>query len=183
MTAPDPPLVRSAQASDATAIARVSARAFEATYRGIVPDPALDEWISHAPTTWRDALERSEPDTPTRVWVAERSGLVIGYAVASPGKDWWRPPPDGAGEITSLYLDPEVIGTGVGRLLYERAVADLAGRGFDPLVVWAFRENARALAFYERMGLAIDVADHDWVLADIPCPIVRFRGTLSPKAG
>ena len=54
-------------------------------------------------------------------------------------------------------------------------MADLRRAGFNPLVVWAFRDNQRAVRFYERKGLAIDVADHDWLLGDVPCPIVRFR--------
>jgi hypothetical protein len=48
--------------------------------------------------------------------------------------------------------------------------------------VWAFRGNDRALRFYERMGLAIDVPGHDWVLGGIPCPIVRFRRDWPPGA-
>ena len=54
-------------------------------------------------------------------------------------------------------------------------MADLRARGFNPFVVWAFRDNHRARRFYEGKGLAIDVPEHDWVLGDVPCPIVRFR--------
>ena len=34
-----------------------------------------------------------------------------------------------------------------------------------------------AMRFYERMGLTVDVPEHEWVLGDVPCPIVRFRLT------
>ncbi len=168
--------VRLATIDDAEAMGGVAARAYEATYRGIVPDPVLDEWIAEAPSTWRSAFENRAPDSPGRAWVAFRDGSIVGYATTSPAKDTWLPPPAGAGELTNLYLDPDVIGSGVGRMLYEHAVGDLRERGFDPLVVWAFRDNPRAAAFYPRMGLAIDIADQHWVLADVPCPIVRFRG-------
>jgi GNAT superfamily N-acetyltransferase len=171
--------VRLADVADADALGVVSARAFEATYRGIVPDAALDEWIREAGAGWRAAFEHRTPDSPSRAWVAVRDGSVIGYATTSPARANWLPPPDEAGELTNLYLDPDVIGTGVGRLLYDHAVGDLRDRGFDPLVVWAFRDNHRARRFYEARGLAIDVPDHAWVLADVPCPIVRFRGALA----
>jgi GNAT superfamily N-acetyltransferase len=174
--------IRAAEPDDAAALGGISARAFEATYRGIVPDAALDEWIEGATASWRTALAERAPDSPSRAWVADRDGTLIGYATTSPAKGNWLPPPDGAGELTNLYLDPDVIGTGAGRLLYEHAVADLRERGFDPLVVWAFRDNARARRFYEARGLVIDVPDHAWVLADVPCPIVRFRGSLAPAA-
>jgi GNAT superfamily N-acetyltransferase len=168
--------IRQVRAEDADQLAGVTARAYAATYPGIVPDAVLDEWKTDAPTMWGTAMPLlTDPDDPARAWVADRDGQVIGYATTSPGKDWWLPPIEGSGELTNLYLDPDVIGTGVGGALYRHAVDDLRERGFNPLVVWAFRDNARAIGFYERMRLAIDVLEHDWVLGGAPCPIVRFR--------
>lgn len=172
--------IRLAEPEDADALGSISGRAFDATYRGIVPDAALDEWIGGATAGWRAVLEHRDPASPGREWVAVRGATPIGYATTSPARANWLPPPDGAGELTNLYLDPALIGRGVGRLLYQHAASDLRDRGFDPLVVWAFRDNQRALRFYERMGLVIDVPDHAWVLAETPCPIVRFRGDLAP---
>jgi len=171
--------VRLASSGDVEALASVTARAYAAAYPGIVPPAVLHEWIGHAPemwTRWRDVQPERGPDHPLRVWVAERDRGILGYAITSPATPEFLPPPDGAGEITSLYLDPDAIGTGVGRELYDGSVRDLFERGFDPLVVWAFRDNPKAQRFYPRMGLTIDVPDHDWVLGGIRCPIVRFRG-------
>lgn len=168
-------IVRLASPTDADALAGISGRAFDATYRGVVPDPVLDEWIESGPTNWRAAFENRAPDSPARVWVAERDGAALGYATTSPARSNWLVPPDGAGELTNLYLDPDVIGTGLGRQLYEHSVVDLRKRGFNPLVVWAFRDNPLAASFYQKAGLTMDVAEHFWILGDVPCPIVRFR--------
>lgn len=170
-----PAIIRHATTDDAEALGRIAQRAWAATYPAIVPDAVLDEWIAEAPESWRRALAGREPDGPWRAWVGEREGIVLGYATTVPAKDQWLPPPDAAGELTNLYLEPDAIGTGLGRQLYEHAAADLRERGFNPLVVWAFRDNPRAVGFYQRMGLATDVADHHWLLGDVPCPIVRFR--------
>jgi GNAT superfamily N-acetyltransferase len=167
--------IRQARPADAGRLGEIAGRAWEVTYRGLIPDEVLAEWIAEATPGWRRAFERQTPDGPWRGWVAERDGVVVGYATTTAATPEWLPPPDGAGELTNLYLDPEVIGTGVGRALYEHAVSDLRERGFDPLVVWAFRDNPRARRFYELMGLEIDVPDHHWVLGGVPCPIVRFR--------
>jgi ribosomal protein S18 acetylase RimI-like enzyme len=176
--------IRQVRADDAEALAGVTGRAYAATYPGIVTESVLHEWIDEAPTMWGDAMSRLvDPDDPARAWVADRDGQVIGYATTSPGKDWWLPPIEGSGELTNLYLDPDVIGTGVGGALYRHAVDDLRARGFNPFVVWAFRDNARAIGFYERMGLAIDVPEHDWLLGGIPCPIVRFRVDWPTEGG
>jgi ribosomal protein S18 acetylase RimI-like enzyme len=169
-----PATIRAAAVDDAPELAAIGGRAWNLTYRGIVPDPVLDEWIERAEDGWRSALASRPPDSPSRAWVAERGGSVVGYLTTSPAKDEWLPPPDGAGEVTNLYLDPDAIGTGVGRALYEHGAGDLRRRGFNPLVIWAFRDNRRARSFYGRMGLEID-AETDWVLGGIPCPIVRFR--------
>ena len=167
--------IRLASPDDVDALARVSRLAYGATYPGIVPAEVLAEWIENAAQTWQTAFDNRELDSPWRPWVAERDGAIIGYATTSPGKDWWLPPIDGSGELTNLYLDPAAIGTGVGSALYDHAVAELRARGFNPFVVWAFRDNHRARRFYEGKGLAVDVPEHDWVLGDVPCPIVRFR--------
>jgi GNAT superfamily N-acetyltransferase len=170
-----PATIRLASAEDVDALARVSRLAYGATYPGIVPAEVLAEWIENAAEPWQKAFAEQRPDSPWRPWVAERGGAIVGYATTTPGKDWWLPPIEGSGELTNLYLDPGVIGTGVGSALYDHAVADLRARGFNPFVVWAFRDNQRARRFYEGKGLAIDVPDHDWMLGDVPCPIVRFR--------
>lgn len=169
------PMIRLATRDDIDALAGVGSRAYGATYPGIVPDKVLAEWMGNTAASWQKAFAEQGPDSPWRPWVAERGGDIIGYATTTPGKDWWLPPPDGAGELTNLYLDPGVIGSGVGSALYDHAVADLRARAFNPFVVWAFRDNQRAVRFYEGKGLAIDIPAHDWVLGDIPCPIVRLR--------
>ena len=178
--APAGVVVRAASAADAEMMGGVARRSWEATYRGMLPDDVLDEWIATVTDGWKAAFAGAQPDTPWRPWVAERDGTVVGYATTTPAKDFFLPPPDGAGEVTNLYLDPEAIGTGTGRRLYEHAVQDLRARGFDPLVIWAFRDNVRAVRFYERMGLAVDVPDHAWVLGGVPCPVVRLRTNLGP---
>jgi ribosomal protein S18 acetylase RimI-like enzyme len=171
----DPITIRAADPGDAAALAGIDRRSWTITYRDIVPDAVLREWIEESPTTWHSLLVELPPDGPRRVWVGERHHQVMGYATTSPAKSWWLEPPEGAGELTNLYLDPDAIGTGLGRLLYEHAMADLQTRGFDPLLVWAFRDNPLARRFYDRMGLTVDVPDHAWVLGDVPCPIVRYR--------
>ena len=178
MAMADPPAVRLAAPDDIEMLGGISERAWRATYPGIVPDRVLDEWIEAARGNWRQAFQGGAAERGWRPWVADRNGLVLGFATTTPAKSDWLPPPPGAGELTNLYIEPDAIGTGIGRLLYEHAMTDLRERGFDPLVVWAFRENARAVRFYERMGLAMDVPNHDWVLGGVPCPIVRFRGDL-----
>ena len=110
-----------------------------------------------------------------RLWVIEAHGTIAGYARTQPASNQFLPPPDGAGEMESLYLQPAAIGRGLGRALHQHAIDDLVARGFGPLVLWAFAGNEPARRFYERAGWTLDVTGEHWVLDGVPCPIVRYR--------
>jgi GNAT superfamily N-acetyltransferase len=169
------PTVRLATPADAPAIASAMVASFLATYRGIMPDPVLDRLDLDARTErWRTVLTESDPADRKRVWVVVEAGVVRGYAVTVPATDEFLPPPEGAGELDSLYLQPDAVGRGLGRRLLAHAMDDLRERGFDPLILWAFTANARARSFYEAAGWMHD-ADHHWVLDEVPVPIVRYR--------
>jgi GNAT superfamily N-acetyltransferase len=76
------------------------------------------------------------------VRVAERDGAVAGFAVL-------LGPVDGACELDAIFVEPELMGTGIGRVLMEDAVARAADWGATHIDVIA---NPDAIAFYERMG-------------------------------
>ena len=167
--------IRPGTAEDAPAIGSIDHESTIFTYTGIMPEATLaDSSVESATERWAQAIANRDPEAPSRLWLAERAGEVVGYATTSPATDRWLDPPEGAGELTNLYLAPAVIGSGVGSALYDHAINDLIVRGFDPIVIWAFRDNDRGRGFYERHGLTVD-AETDWVLSDIPCPIVRYR--------
>ena len=73
-----------------------------------------------------------------RVLVAERQGLVFGVA---------RVEPDG--ELGLLFVDPRTINRGVGRALFEAAVALARRLGARRMAILA---DPNAAPFYERMG-------------------------------
>lgn len=67
----------------------------------------------------------------------ERGGVV--------GAVSWSSSPAGL-ELTSLYLLPGRRGSGLAERLVDRAIGD------RPAWLWVFEENARARAFYRRVG-------------------------------
>lgn len=65
--------------------------------------------------------------------------------------------PRGRGRCTGSNVDPDRIGTGLGRRLFGHVVADLAEL-HDAIVVWHFVGNDRVTRFYEAAGFPLDGA-------------------------
>ncbi|MEU7606210.1 GNAT family N-acetyltransferase [Streptomyces sp. NPDC041003] len=62
------------------------------------------------------------------------------------------------GELYALYVQPSLIGTGVGRTLLNAVNTHAAARGFGTLLLWVFRNTLRARRFYELAGYSADGA-------------------------
>lgn len=173
--------IRRAVPDDAAALGAIQAASHLAAYRGIMPDSVLarltEDRLIDRFRARLTATDEEPARSQHRVWVIEAGGAIAGYAATQPGGSTFLPPPVGAGEIESLYLHPDAKGRGLGRVLHQHAIDDLAARGFEPLVLWAFAANVQALRFYERAGWTQDVTGENWVLDGVACPIVRYRQT------
>ncbi|SCK44669.1 Acetyltransferase (GNAT) family protein [Streptomyces sp. WMMB 714] len=55
-------------------------------------------------------------------------------------------------------MRPEVVGTGVGRLLAGACLARAAASGAARILLWVIDGNARARRFYERAGFTRDTS-------------------------
>lgn len=75
------------------------------------------------------------------VVVAERDGAVAGYYRIT-----GEPP---HGELADLFLEPEAIGIGLGRTLWDHAVASARSTGLHTLTL---ESDPHAEGFYLRMG-------------------------------
>jgi GNAT superfamily N-acetyltransferase len=80
------------------------------------------------------------------VRVAEDGDVVLGFAVL-------LAPADGACELDAIFVEPERMRAGIGRLLIDDAVARARRWGADRLEVVA---NPDAVAFYGRVGFSGD---------------------------
>ena len=144
--------VRRATLADADAIGRVHVRAWQAAFRGVVPDEVLDELDpAQRAQRWREWL--LDPPTDQELLVAVDAGAVVGFALVGPlrgGASEVGEPEDG--ELYAINLTPEAWGRGTGSALLTRAEAQLLARGYRTLWLWIARDNQRARAFYERHG-------------------------------
>ncbi|KAD3633125.1 GNAT family N-acetyltransferase [Arthrobacter yangruifuii] len=83
------------------------------------------------------------------------------------------------GEVTSLYLREGYVGSGIGRLLWEAALAQLRESGHTSVRVWVLETNSRGRTFYERRGLSPDGAVKTEMLRGSPLTEVRYGCPLA----
>ncbi|HLM30453.1 MAG TPA: GNAT family N-acetyltransferase [Solirubrobacterales bacterium] len=147
--------VREATLADAEAIAVIGARSWDDGFRGLLGEGAMPPERAWNLDAVRSTIE-SEGPRGSDVLLAERDGAACGFVLIGPSRD--EDAPAGAGEIWALFVDPPAWRSGVGSRLVEAALAGLAGRGFTEATVWTLGESERNLAFYERLGFALDGA-------------------------
>ena len=170
-----PVRIREATPQDAEAIAGIHVRAWQTAYRGQLSDDYLDQLrVDERLDMHRSALEA--PPAEYRMWVAEDSGRPIGFAVTGKSQD--ADAEDRTAELFAIYLEPEQLGTGIGRALFEHAVDDLRQRGYRTATLWVLETNARARRFYEIAGW---VHDGRVTSENVDCemrPTMRYRVEL-----
>ena len=138
-------LVRPATAADAPAITELHAIGWRSGYGEFFPPEVLATEIDGRKTRWTDlaASGRLEEE----VIVAADGEDLVGFARVTPSDLY-----SGAAFIHSFYVHPERWGTGVAGELMAAIVEGAAARGRRAIHLTAYRESARARAFYEKSG-------------------------------
>jgi ribosomal protein S18 acetylase RimI-like enzyme len=170
-----PLTIREAGPKDAEPIASIHVRAWQGAYRGQLDDAYLDALTAEArlPTT-RSMIEDAPADL--RVWVADDGGAIVGFAVTGASQD--ADADRKTAELYAIYLEPDRLGSGVGRALFERAIGDLRERGFTAATLWVLESNDIARRFYERAGWATDGTNAAQRIDEVMRPTLRYRATL-----
>lgn len=104
--------------------------------------------------TW---LEQFGATGPHRLFVAERDGLVLGYAGAHRFRT--RRAYDITVE-TTVYCAPEAIGVGIGTQLYRALFDALAGEDLRLAIAAITLPNAASVALHERFGFVLVGVTH-----------------------
>jgi L-amino acid N-acyltransferase YncA len=81
--------------------------------------------------------------------VDEENEVITGYCYAHP----WKARAAYQYTLeTTVYLAPEFIGKGIGRLLMERLIEESRSSGFRALIACITAENESSCSFHERLG-------------------------------
>ncbi len=168
-------VIRAAGETDVPAVAKIHVAGWRWAYRGMVPDELLDSLsVERRDEGWRRGLaRRAAGEEFPRIWVADVEGRVVGFAAAGPTED--ADAAERTGEVYAIYLQPAVVGTGVGRAIFAHAVADLGSLGFARATLWVLEDNARTRRFYEIAGWRPDGTTKTEDFHGFPLREVRYR--------
>ena len=144
--------VRRAQPKDAAAIAKVHVAAWQAAYKGLLPDTFLASLsIEERERGWQQTLRYPE----RAVFVAEQEGETVGFASFGKCRDADKDS-DTTAELMTIYALPEVWGQGIGRALWQAVLKAMLEEGFLETTLWVLEGNDRALRFYKAAGFTLD---------------------------
>jgi GNAT superfamily N-acetyltransferase len=146
--------LRQASPEDAAAVAMVAQASFLETFAGILRGTDI---VAHcARNSSAAAFARWAEDAANIVVVAEHpDGFApVGYTlIVAPDLPIETGPTDV--ELRRIYTLQLAQGTGLGRALMDRAIADARAMGMSRLLLGVYGGNTRAHAFYERCGFAV----------------------------
>lgn len=163
--------LRPAGDGDLMAVGDLHYRSRRDAYAGILSPAALDFGSARALGEWWRERFRWERETH-RLTVAEADGELAGFTYLGVGEE-----PDTA-ELAAIHVAPELVGTGVGRLLMVDALTALPAYG-SRAVLWVLEGNARARRFYERGGWTFDGAVREAPMGGEVAPQLRYARSLA----
>lgn len=123
--------------------------AWEESYRGILPDVAID---CHTKASRRTNFETILARAPMALLVAlDEDGELLGFCHADRVADD-ETKAVAAGEVLALYVAPGHKRRGVGTRLLDATLHRLRSRGCLSVVIWTLDELSGACRFYETCG-------------------------------
>jgi len=141
-------IIREANQSDASGIAKVHVDCWRSTYAGIVPaDFLADLSYDESERFWREVL--SDSNVLGFVYVAVNDvGQIVGYIAGGPereGNSLYK------GELYSIYILKEFQRQGIGRSLIAAASKNLLQSGLKSVMLWTLAVNPYR-GFFETLG-------------------------------
>jgi ribosomal protein S18 acetylase RimI-like enzyme len=142
--------IRRATAADLPALGALGASLLRTHYafdsRRFMAPPADPE----AGYAWFLGTQLKETDVS--VFVAERSGRVIGYVYAGLEPQSWKELREAAGFIHDVVVAPEAQRRGVANALVEAACEWFRSIGAPRVVLWTAEQNEGAQRLFSRLG-------------------------------
>ena len=176
--------IRRATWADVLRIGQLHSISWRETYAGILSGDRLVRPLDDLVALWDRVLHDPPLSQSTRVLVAERSGVMVGFGACGGQRSPVLADAGFGGEVSALYVLQAAQRLGIGINLMAAMAADLAGRRFCGMGLWVLRENQPARRFYERVG-GVVVGEEEDFSGSVPVVDVAYgwpdgaRNTIS----
>ena len=168
-----------AKLEDVFVLAKVHVDAWQAAYRGVVPDSFFEQiTVSKREASFRQFLLNYSPE---ETYVAEESEEVIGFLMVGLCRDE-DANENNTGEIWGIYIAPLHWRKGIGRRLAVKAQEVLEFGAYKEATLWVLEQNEPARRFYEALGYRPDGASKQ-LNYGVPLTTVRYRKALAGEEG
>ncbi len=168
--------IRDGRPADAERLASVQVSSWRVSHDRVYPQAVLDSvTIEEREREWREML--NGPSSSKRLLVVEQDEVVVGLSSSGPDRD--EAGPADIAEVYELFVDPSVIGTGVGHALLRATLDRLRRDGYESVGLWVAEGNALAQGFYEREGFQLDGATKRASFQGADVTEVRYRTSLA----
>jgi RimJ/RimL family protein N-acetyltransferase len=146
--------VRAATLADARDLAEIHIAAWRSAYADHMPSEFLAGMrVEDRTAMWQKTL--SEPSPLTFAVSVNQAGEPVAFCVYGPSRDQDAKDTD-IGELIALNVHPSQWRNGHGKTLCECVLAHAQRQGWPVITLWTLRGNARARAFYEKLGFVVD---------------------------
>ncbi|MBR3019971.1 MAG: GNAT family N-acetyltransferase [Clostridia bacterium] len=143
-------VIRKVQQGDANALAYIQTESWKAAFAGILDAETLAKCtnIHRATEMYQRLLDEN---------------IGNGYLLLVEGKPhciaYWDAARDtelaGKAELICIHSLPDNWHKGYGSMMMDQVLKDIKEAGYSEVVLWVFRDNIRARAFYEANGLTM----------------------------
>ena len=143
-------LVRSVHRGDEAALAHIQTESWKAAFADILDAQTLAKCtdIERATEMYRRLLEEDVGNGYLLLLDGQPHGIAYWDAARDAAAD-------GKAELICIHSLPENWHKGYGGMLMDRVLRDIREAGYPEVVLWVFRDNARARAFYEAKGFTM----------------------------
>ncbi|MCG5212221.1 GNAT family N-acetyltransferase [Streptosporangium sp. KLBMP 9127] len=159
---------RTGTPDDATLIAALHTESWRSAYAGIMPAAYLNgPLLEERDALWTARLSREVMDA-SHLLIAERGGTLQGFA-------YLVVQPDDRVLLDNLHVRPDRKGSGIGRELMRQAF-DWATVRHPGKTVYleVLKDNAPAIAFYERCGGTVTREFREMLSGDFELPMIEY---------
>jgi ribosomal protein S18 acetylase RimI-like enzyme len=159
-------ILRRATQDDVREIVGIAAAGWRHTYPGLISPEAIENTLGR----WYSAETMLRRLAGPPLHVAESAGKVVGYVQHGPVGDSLY-------EVYALYVDPAMLGEGIGWALWQQVERDARDGGKSAIELWVLQGNRLGIGWYDRQGGSV-VGQRDVELADGAHTELRYRFDL-----